>query len=175
MAFILIKDIPGDSFEELKSAWKAYYIYLESVKDRLPKTAYEFATAPWHFFNPEHLLDYSDPRTHMAPHDAWLEVATIAEPSSGDRSQNRSIDISVRLLGSYHDGHIELAYSEVQSYTMIANPDRRKVGEGHGDWLYDEIRLSERGYLLHEIEWEGCDWLIECKDFSYKWLPFDKP
>jgi len=164
MAFILIKDRPENSPEEWEAGSKAYQNYLESIKDRLPISAYEFATAPWHF----------NPESHEDPHDAWLEVATIVEPSSGDRSQNRSIDISVRLLGSYHDCHIELTYSEVQSYTMIANPDRRKVGEGHGDWLYDEIRLSERGYLLHEIEWEGCDWLIECKDFSYKWLPFNK-
>lgn len=40
---------------------------------------------------------------------------------------------------------------------------------GDGDWLYDEIRLSQRGYVLHEIEWScGSRWLIECGDVSYR-------
>jgi hypothetical protein len=79
------------------------------------------------------------------------------------------------LLGSYHDGHIEITYREVKNYSLIATLSGPEAGEGHGDWLVDEIRLSERGYLLHEIEWSrGSDWLIECKDFEYRWLPFEK-
>lgn len=175
MTFILSKDISGDTFDELRSAWNAYSNYLETVKDRLPKSAYEFAVAPWHFFNPESVLDHDDPRTHMAPHDSWLDAVTMTEPSSGDRSQYRSINITTRLLGPFHDGHIEFTYAGVRSYSMTATLISQEAGEGHGDWLNDEIRLSERGYLLHEIEWSrGSTWLIESKEFSYRWMPFDK-
>jgi hypothetical protein len=160
--FILLKDRSENSDEEWQTASKAYRNYLESIKDRLPLAAYEFAAAPWHF----------NADSHRDLHDSWLEAVTIAEPSSGERSQHRSIDINIRLLGPYHDGHIEIAYTKVRSYSMVAALNGSEAGEGHGDWLYDEIRLSARGYLLHEIEWSrGGDWLIEFKDFEYRWIP----
>ena len=176
MAFILGKDISGESYDELRLAWKAYSEYLESIKDRLPKSAYDFATAPWHFFNPDKgFLDIDDPRIHMAPHDSWLEVATIAEPSTGERLQYRSLDIFVRLLGPYHDCHIELNYGQVKSYSMVAALDGSESGIRHGDWLSDDMRLSERGYVLHEIEWSNSsNWQIECKEFSYRWSPLEQ-
>lgn len=164
--FILTSDRPKNSYEEWQIASKAYRSYLDSIRERLPSTAYEFATAPWHF----------NGESHRAVHDSWLESATFAEPSTGDRSQYRSIDLTVRLLGPYHDGHIEITYTTVQAYSMIASLDGSEAGEGHGDWLYDEIRLSERGYVLHEIEWSrGSNWLIESKDFDCRWVPFEDP
>lgn len=163
--FILLNDRPDNSNEAWQAASKAYRNYLDSIRDRLPLTAYEFATAPWHF----------NPDSHRDVHDSWLEDATIGERSSGDRSQYRSIDLTVRLLGPHHDGHIEITYTTVRGYSMIAPLDGSEAGEGHGDWLYDEISLSERGLLLHEIEWSrGSTWLIESKEFSYRWMPFDK-
>ncbi len=175
MAFILNRDRPNNSHDEWEAGQEAYDQYLESIKDKLPKAAYEFATATRQS-NP------SDPYIHLTPtglesrmalHDAWLESMTMSEPSHGDRSQYRSIDITIKLLGPYHDGHIELVYKNVKSYSMVATLISWEAGEGHGDWMYDEIRLSERGNVLHEIEWSrGSDWLIEFKDFAYQWIPF---
>jgi hypothetical protein len=54
------------------------------------------------------------------------------------------------LFAAYQDRHIELKYSAVQNYSLACD---EQGGSGHGDWLYDEIRLSQRGYVLHEIEW----------------------
>jgi hypothetical protein len=162
MAFILRKDRSFNSFEEWKAGSEAYRQYLESIKTQLPTNAYEFAIASWRF----------SPESHMDPHDSWLESLTIREPASGERAEIRSVDITIRLLGSYHDGRIEIIYKNVQSYSIHSSP---QANDGHGDWLYDEIRLSERGYMLHEIEWaRGSEWLIECADFTYCWMPFDK-
>jgi len=59
----------------------------------------------------------------------------------------------------------------VQNYSLACS---EQIGSGHGDWLYDEIRLSARGYVLHEIEWSrGSRWLIESGDVAYKWSPLD--
>jgi len=159
MAYILSKDRPLNSYDEWQSGWSRYCAYLESVKNRLPLSAYEFASAPWHY-------DFND---HRAPHDGWLAEAIIREPASGERKQYRSLEIVVKLLGAYHDGHIELKYSKVQNYSLACG---EQIGSGHDDWLSDEIRLSDRGYVLHEIEWSrGSCWLIECSDVSYKWMP----
>ncbi len=45
---------------------------------------------------------------------------------------------------------------------------------GHGDWLIDEVRLSEREFVLHEVEFShGSRWIIECEDLIYQWKPFE--
>jgi hypothetical protein len=77
----------------------------------------------------------------------------------------------VRLLGAYHDGHIELLYPLVFGYRLsVYNGER-----GHRDWRYDELRLSARGHVIHEIEWyrlnEIGSWLIEASDVEFRWIP----
>ena len=89
----------------------------------------------------------------------------ISETGAGEGQENRSVSIKVRLLGAYHDGHIELAYKNVRRYSLGS------INKGHGDWMYDEVRLSDAGHVLHEIEIGGTTWLIECDDISYSWLP----
>lgn len=159
MVYILTHDRPLNSYEEWQSHWSQYQDYLASVRNQLPPAAYDFATAPWHY-------DFGD---HRAPHDGWLDEIAIREPASGDRKQHRSLEIVVRLFAAYHDGHVELKYLGVQNYSLACGEEG---GRGHGDWMYDEIRLSDRGYVLHEVEWSGGGrWLIECGDVSYKWTP----
>ena len=161
MAYILIKDRPQNSHEEWQSSWSAYCAYLESVKGQLPQSAYDFAVASWHY-------DFGD---HRSPHDGWLESLIISEPTSGERKEIRSIEIVARLFAAYHDGYIELKYFGVESYSLVFDT---RDGSGHGDWLYYEIRLSEQGRVLHEVEWsKGGLWLIECSDVTYKWLPLE--
>lgn len=41
-------------------------------------------------------------------------------------------------------------------------------------WQYDEIRLSESGHVVHEVEWSsGSRWLIECADVTYEWTQLE--
>jgi WD40 repeat protein len=137
---------------------KAYKEYLLSIKDRLPVSAFEFATANWHY-------DYGD---HRCPHDSWVESLTINEPASRERLQHRSVAITVRLLGAFHDGHILIDYADVQTYSLV----RPKSLPGHGDWLVDEIRSSENGLVLHEVLFSSDSrWLIEARDVSCEWRP----
>jgi hypothetical protein len=148
--------------------WAAYRDYLESMRARFPPGAFTFATANWHY-------DATDPR---CPHDAWVETLIISEPSSGERSEHRSIAIHLRLLGAYHNGHIEPSYRRVQSYSLETPANAAGLGaplegSGHGDWLVDEVRLSDLGLVLHEVLFaRGSRWLIECADITYQWRPF---
>ena len=137
---------------------KAYEEYLTSIKNRLPVSTFEFATADWHY----------DARDHRCPHDSWVESLTINEPASGERLQHRSLGISVRLLGAFHDGHILIDYTGVHAYSL----ERPKKLAGHGDWSVDEIRLSENGLVLHEVLFSSdTRWLIEAQDISCEWRP----
>lgn len=89
--------------------------------------------------------------------------------AEGDRKQFRTIEIKVVLLGAYHNGNIEITYKKVRQYS-IAKEDTRS---DHDDWIVDEIRLSEDGFVVHEIEWENKpNWIIECEDIEFKWKPF---
>jgi hypothetical protein len=95
----------------------------------------------------------------------------LFELSSGERQQERTLSLQVRLLGAYHDGHIELRYPKIFSYALNITRGER----GHRDWRYDELRVSDNGRLIHEIEWHGPHgqgtWLIEASDLDFRWIP----
>ncbi len=78
----------------------------------------------------------------------------------------RRCSLEIRLLGAYHDRHILLRYPRLFSYSM----QTATCDKGLGDWLYDELRLSDGGHLLHEIEWANRSrWLIEADDIEFEW------
>ena len=168
MTYILSRDIDfeirtPEDFNRQQRKWTEYRQYLATVREFLPVSAFEFATACWR-----------DPEDHRSLHDSWVESLTIFEPSSGDRHEQRSLEIHVRLLGAYHDGHMTLNYREVQSYSLETPLDSKlpPLRVGHGDWLYDEVTLSKQNFVQHEVEFRrGSRWLIECKDIDWAWEP----
>jgi hypothetical protein len=171
MTYIFPKDLPDVEShiykKRYKENWNAYQSRLQKIKKSMSPSVQEYALADWHY-------NTLDPR---CPHDAWLENIIIREPASGERSEIRTLEIEMRLLGAYHDGYIEFLYKEVESY-CFDQPHRRgrweTVPKGHGDWVIDEVDLSNHGYILHEIEWrDGGRWSIECRDFEFKWIPKD--
>jgi hypothetical protein len=158
MVFILATD---GRDEDGNDGFQPYQEYLERVRDAFPRSAYEIATYDWYF-------SCNDQR---GPHDAWLETFELRESSTGRQGEIRTLSLLVRLLGCHHDRYIQLRYPKVFSYNL-------KLGDGdHGqrDWRYDELRLSERGHLMHEIEWCRLDatgsWLIEASDLQIEWFP----
>jgi hypothetical protein len=157
MAFIL----SGERDADVVQASEKYRRYLEEVRPFLPESVFTLATSDWYFA-------FNDPR---CPHDAWLECATIGEPSSGERHEIRSTSLRIRLRNGYHNGFIEFFYPQVFRYRL----DASDATAGHRDWRYDEFRLSDDGHVLHEIEWWGPDetsrWLIEASDVRFQWFP----
>lgn len=168
MAFILTSDDnptadAADAAEQFRRKYDAYRTYLTSIRDSLPPSAYEFATASWR-----------EGEDHRNPHDSWVESLTIVEPSSGERHEMRSLEMHVRLLGAYHDGHMVLIYRDVQSYGLNTPLTFKgpPLNVGHGDWLVDEVTLSESNLVQHEIEFSrGTRWCIECRDIEWAWYP----
>lgn len=142
----------------LRKKFAIYNRYLRENRDLFPQTAYEFATADWHY-NPQ------DPK---CPHDAWVESLNVSEEHRTDPEEKQKITIQVILLGAYHDGRIKITYEVVKGY----NFNLPSGNVEHGDWLTDEIRLSEQNHLIHEIEFSsGGNWLIECRNIKYEWMP----
>jgi hypothetical protein len=98
----------------------------------------------------------------------------ISEPARGSRRERRRIDIEVRLLGAYHDGHLILRYLNVVAYRLDqpnAAADRKfRRWVGHGDWLMDDVGISNEGFMTHEVILRGgAKWYIECEDFAFEW------
>ena len=137
--FVLSEQLDTDGDPNVP--FRRYAEYLEQNRSRFPAAAYDLASSGL-------LLNASDP---SCPHDGWLEWAKFEEPSEGERHEIRSLSLRVRLLGAYHDRYIELFYPEVFSYTM----SNLNAAAGHFDWRYSEIRLNDRGNVIHEIEWAG--------------------
>ena len=158
--FILGEQLDAD--EPGTAAFARYRTYLDDNRGRFPPSAHALASAEWYH-------DFSD---HRCPHDAWLEAITIEETGTGVRGEQRAVAIRVRLLGAYHDGHIEFYYRDVMNYRL----EGTDVTSGHSDWRYDEFRLGDQGQLIHEIEWvnqgETARWIIEAVDVAYSWRPF---
>jgi hypothetical protein len=159
MTFILSKERDGG----VGAAFHRYEEYLRRQCDAFPPGAYSLATAEWYF----------DPSDHRCPHDAWLDAITLSETATGLRHEVRIVNMRIRLLGAYHDGHIELYYPQVFGYKLEID----SAVNGHRDWLYDEFRLSDKGHVLHEIEWSGFDtsgrWMIEASEVEFVWRPLE--
>jgi hypothetical protein len=156
MTYILSAQRNLDDEAEARRLWNLYRQYLRENETKFPPGALSIATSDWYY-------GFDD---HRAPHDAWLETATFSEPATGKRSEVRHLSLRLRLLGAYHDRWLEFFYPKVFGYEMSGEGTE----SGHGDWLYDEFRLSSKGHLLHEIEWagkagsDGSRWLIEASD-----------
>jgi len=166
MSYLVGVAFTDRNFREIEQAFAKYKDYLDSIKQSLPPAAYGFASAPWHY----------NPHDHRCPHDSWVESVVVREKSSGSRHEIRNIELAVRLLGAYHDGHLELSYISVVSYSFSSKQDSSGSNKGHGDWLVDEVRLSESNLVLHEIIFSsGSRWLIECQDIESAWIPLSSP
>jgi hypothetical protein len=160
--FILHDQRMSDDFSE--DNWERYLAYLESVRDRMPPSAYALASAEWHG-------SFSD---HRSAHDARLVEAALGESAgAAGRFPKAPPSLRIRLLNAWGTGYIELRYPEVYSYQLALGDGR----SGHQDWLYDEFRLTDDGHVRHEIEWWGRGetgrWIIEASDVEHAYLPID--
>jgi hypothetical protein len=157
MVFILAAD---GRDEDGNDGFLRYQEYLEQSRNAFPPSAYNIAASDWYF-------NFADRR---CPHDSWLETCTLHEIPTGLRKGERTLSLTVRLLGAFHDRHIELRYPTVFAYRFDISHGER----GQRDWRYDELRLSDRGHLLHEIEWYGSrptgSWIIEASDLEIGWV-----
>jgi hypothetical protein len=156
-----------DPIARIQSNWEAYKNHLDLIQEKLPLKTRDFVLTDWYY-------NTHDPR---CPHDAWVEHASLKEDATGDRRQIRKINLEVRLLGAWHDGHIDFIYRDVKAYSL-KRPENVWLppdNTGHGDWLYDEVRLSADNRIVHEIAFANkAEWLIECLEIEYKWIPFEK-
>jgi hypothetical protein len=149
-----------------REQWRTYKHYLHSIQHKMRPHTRAFALADWHY-------NHEDPR---CPHDAWFESLTLSTAHNDARHEDTSLGLVARLLGAFHDGHIELHYHNVFSYSFDFPSAQRyesTTQRKHSDWLIDEIRFSDRGKIIHEIVWASdARWIIECDNVEHRWLPF---
>lgn len=134
---------------------------LSSIAESLPCGVTAFALCDWYY-------DLTD---HRCPHDTWLEELAIIEPATGDRNEHRGIEIRLRLLGAYHDGHVFFRYRNVRRYCLETAKEYKlsPLQAGHGDFLFDEIRISQAGFVEQEIEFSrGSRFIIESSDIEFE-------
>ncbi|WKD48428.1 hypothetical protein [Microbulbifer spongiae] len=159
--FVLSGDFTQSDPMDIRSlsvAYENYRKYLEENKSRFSDAAYQFAMEHW----------ANDPNDHKALHDSWLEDFTIEE--RGINKDERCVNVTLKMLGAYHDGYIVVSYLGVTRYSF----SHMGCHSGHGDYYRGEIRASEEDYgkAIHEIEWRSGDrWLIEFSDLSVSWSP----
>ena len=154
-------------FQDENHKFDAYLRYLRSIQGMLPVSAFAFATAPWHY-------NVSD---HRCPCGARLESLTLSYAHHQANPLKSTLMCNVRLLGSRHDGHVDLQYRDVTSYELaLQQQSSHSLAQGaHVTWLVDEVRLSATNHVLHEVVFaESGRWLIECADVRCWWRPLSR-
>ena len=85
-------------------------------------------------------------------HIEFLEAVKTKTGHHGDADEHR------HAPGQPGDIILASCSTQTELATTTAAVFRYSIGsayENHGDWRYDEIRLSEAGNVLHEIEIGG--------------------
>lgn len=164
MTFLVGKKLPpgADHIVEAVRSWEEYENFLETIKDDLPKSSRDFFLATWHY----------DKDDHRCLHDAWLESLVISESPPAQEAERRQIEISIRLLGSYHDGYMTIRYHGVRRYLITTPPKAATppATDGHGDLLADEVSMSEYGFPVHYMEFSRGSLLeIEYQELEWDW------
>ncbi|HLZ00378.1 MAG TPA: hypothetical protein VKT33_15065, partial [Candidatus Angelobacter sp.] len=98
-----------DNPQRQKARAEAYAAYLRTIAEFLPAETREFALSDWYY-------DHSN--WDRCPHDAWVESIELFENFSGERKEQRSIGIKIRLLAASHAGHILFTYNKVFGYAL---------------------------------------------------------
>lgn len=139
----------------------AYLAYIRDCGPVLPPGAREFVMAPGRY----------DLQSPSCLHDSWVESISILEAGSGERRQNRVLQIEIVLLGAFHDGYHFLRYAGVRNYSaLISKSVRGEAKIGHGDWMIDEVTMESEGLVKHAILFaETGSWEIVCDDIAYSW------
>jgi hypothetical protein len=151
-----VKHIQRDA----SGAWQLdpYFAYLATIRERLAEHVYAFAADRAHY-----ALD--SPRSL---HDAWLEQLVLAETTPNKSPQDRTTQLTLRLLGPMHDRIHVLQYYGILGYRLEAGMTAR----GHGDVMVHEVRVNELGVLIHEILFaQGARIVIESADMLYEEHP----
>lgn len=93
MAYILGTDIgeinTREDVERQRANWQKHRDYLESVQEHMPRSTYEFATAPWHY-------DTSHARSL---HDSWVDSLTIRESVEGTATRSDRLKLRFDCRG----------------------------------------------------------------------------
>jgi hypothetical protein len=135
-------------------ACKDYEAHIKTIAPKLPEPTRVFVMSS----------AYGNHNSHDCPHDSWL--MNIILDAEVCRDNNRRIDLTIRLLGAFHDRILTFKYINVTEF----NIEIKKSGNQNvGDWLNDEFDIAEQGFVSHEILWQfGKPWKIisECVEFS---------
>ncbi len=160
----LVNIPPGDeswTFQETLNRYEQYKEYLESIREKLPKSAYEFATANWHYGE--------DPRN---PHDHVVQSFDLLQTKAVWQGTHQEpwLDIRIVVNTDYECGWLRLAYKRVHTLSLATSEAISPIGTT--GWRVDEIELSESGFVVHLISFD-CDvnWRIECEDIDFGWEP----
>jgi hypothetical protein len=140
-----------------------YRDYFHRNKHRFPVNAGKFAGAAWHY-------DFSDPR---CPHGAWcaaIRMKTPVEEIGTDRYQGG--EVQVRLLTPNLVGYLVLTYFRIRSHSFVLySPMPEEETSSYSDLIIDEVRLTEGGKVVYEVQFATGHWLIECADILGDWKP----
>jgi hypothetical protein len=149
-------------YNSIRAGWNLgfdkYLEHLEAFKSQLPDKVYEFAHAPWHY----------DVSSHQCLHDAWIEEIVMTENYPPESKKTRHTDLTMKLIGPYHDFILVMEYKGIAGYQNMLYPGQDS--NRYYDLLMDEMTPSKDGAFKHSIYMVRGDIIIEAQDFNYQWF-----
>ena len=151
--------LSADRADASRDCLAEYRAYLAENAHRFPRGAYRLAKAPW----------YTEPLHFRCPHGARLGSWTYASDGDGTPGGLRILLHSADLRG-----RIIFLYKDVYARRMHIFDGR---GVRDTRWRFDELRVTDDGHVLHEIEWNEPagvgTLLIEAADVEFHYTPGD--
>ncbi len=134
-----------------------YFEYIDSIQKELPINVYKFASN-WDMYSLE---------SRSSLHDSWLLNISIEELRDNPKKRFDSCNISVTLLGAFHDRKICLKYLNVSKYLL--NSDLSSDSTQEKDLTVHEFRLNKNNQIEHEIQFSNDSSLeITFADMDYE-------
>jgi hypothetical protein len=138
------------------TAWRQYIRYLDDHKVQIPDNIINMVKDDWYF----------NARDHRCPKDAWVIETRLSNGYNPETRQKESAEYVIRLLGAYHDLHIEYRYKDVFSVD-VQGTGGDLTSKRYDDWKIDEFTVADEGYIKHSIYFgSGKMWTIVFKQLE---------
>lgn len=139
------------------TAYDRYFKYIEDIKHLLPDHIYAIASDK----------DRYDISNKKSLHDSWVKSIEICYINLLCNNNKPQIDITLDLLGAYHDRSFKIVYKNVHEYLIERKTPLLRANMD--DLLMHEIRIGENGYFEHFILFDNdMTFFVACDNFLFK-------
>ena len=147
---ILVERVPGG----LRADFRPYRAYLKEARDIMPEAARDYLSG----------MAEGKPGSFDI-HDGELIFCTLEE----NQDENDIVSTRAELHLALSTADLRLRYKRVLAYSLnMDRPDNPSLASSTIALLFDEMTLTDKGHLRHELLWNNGSTVIVSEGFDYR-------